>query len=340
MARYLFGAALEDVLTRVGSLDQVARIDSFVEDDGPARGARRIRVVSGGGLDLEIHPDRSLDLGAVSYRGVPVAWIASPGITNPHMSEPQRTGWLRTFGGGLLTTCGLDSFGPPSDGEGEHYPMHGRVGNIPSRVEETRVASDVITVRGTTRQTRVFGENLVLSRAILVDVGGSAIRVEDVVTNEGFTSAGHMILYHCNLGWPLLSEEATLEIGGKSLTPRDDTAAAGVVSWNEITAPQSGFAEQVFRHDFEGVENGHAVIENPRMNLRFELGFDTSSLPGLHQWKMMGEGHYVMGLEPTNVNWSLGRAAAEEARVLPSLEPGESVEYSLEFRFSSLESDG
>lgn len=324
-------------MTRVGSFDQVARVDSFIEDDGPARGARRIRVVSGGGLDIEIHPDRGLDLGAVSYRGIPAAWMASPGITNPHMSEQSGTAWLRTFGGGLLTTCGLDAFGPPSDDEGEHYPMHGRVGSIPCRVEEKNVGSDVITIRGTTRQTRVFGENLVLRRSISVDVGGTTIRVKDVVTNEGFTPAGHMILYHCNLGWPLLSEEATLDIEARSLSPRDDRAAAGVASWNEISAPQRDFSEQVFRHDFAGLKGGRAVIENPKMNIRFGLTFDTGTLPALHQWKMLGEGDYVMGLEPTNVNWSLGRVAAEEAHVLPVLAPGESVEYSLGLSFNSLE---
>ena len=71
----IFGTPLEQAILRVGSLDQVARVDRFVEDDGPARGARRFRVVNGGGLDFDVHPDRGLDIGAGFLPR------ASPGLT-------------------------------------------------------------------------------------------------------------------------------------------------------------------------------------------------------------------------------------------------------------------
>lgn len=40
--------------------------------------------------------------------------------------------WLRSFGGGLVVTCGLDHFGSPSLDQGETFGLHGRVSNVPA----------------------------------------------------------------------------------------------------------------------------------------------------------------------------------------------------------------
>lgn len=317
---------------RLGTLSQAARLDAFVEDDGPARGARRIRVVTGGGLEVDIHPDRALDLGQATYRGVPVAWMSPVGMASPHAADSRGTEWLRSFGGGLLATCGLDTFGPPSVDDGIDYPMHGRVGVVPATVTSKEVVGGRLRVAGEVRQARVFGENLVLRREITADIGGTELRVVDTVTNEGTTPAGHMMLYHANLGWPLLDERASLDIPSRRVLPRDSDAEAGVARWHEIDPPRAGYAEQVFLHDMRG-EEGRAVIDNPAIGIRCELAFDTRTLPALHQWKMTGEGHYVMGLEPANVLHIRGRAAARAERVLPTLAPGASVGYALTFRF-------
>ncbi|MGV9769095.1 aldose 1-epimerase family protein [Microbacterium sp. NPDC003461] len=316
----------------MGALSQVARIDRFTEDDGPARGARRLRMITGGGLEIDVHPDRALDLGHATVRGVPVAWISPTGIGSPHLAEHGGTEWLRTFGGGLLATCGLDTFGPPSTDDGVEYPMHGRVGTTPASVSEIRVADGELRIAGEVRQAKVFQENLVLRRTLTAPLGGTEITITDTVTNEGLSPAGHLVLYHANFGWPLLDERAALEIPSRRVTPRDAAAAAGVARWAEIEPPQPGFAEQVFLHDFSAGE-GRAVIDNPAVDVRCELLFDAKTLPALHQWKMSGVGHYVMGLEPANVGHIQGRARARADRVLPVLEVGESVTYSLTFRF-------
>ncbi len=142
-------------------------MDRFVEDDGPARGARRLRVVNGGGLEFDVHPDRA----PRHRRGDASTASRSPGCRRPASPartryEPQGRGWLRTFGGGLVTTCGLDSFGPPADDEDGVAGMHGRIGTVPARVTEVTVTPELITVAGEVRQTAVFQENLVLRRRI------------------------------------------------------------------------------------------------------------------------------------------------------------------------------
>lgn len=330
----VYGADRAELTRRIGTIAQLAKIDRFVEEEGPARGARRIRIVTGGGLEIDIHPDRALDLGQVTYRGVPVAWMSPTGMVAPGLTESRGQEWLRSFGGGLLATCGLDSFGPPTVDDGVEYPQHGRVGVVPATLTRAELVGDEFIVAGTVRQTGVFGENLVLERTWTAPLGGSVLRLRDVVRNEGSADSGHMVLYHVNLGWPLLDETAQLELPSREVTPRDADARTGAGRWHQIEPPQAGYREQVFGHDFRDMGVARVGIDNARIDTRFELRFDTATLPALHQWKMSGEGHYVMGLEPVNVNTFAGRAGAAASGTLPMLKPGRSVEYALEFAFS------
>ena len=329
----LYGRSMAEVLDRVGSLDQIARVDSFVDTEGMSRGARRLRVITGGGLEYDIHPDRALDLGAASLDGIPLAWLSSTGITNPYFAEPVGRGWLRTFGGGLLATCGLDSFGPAADDEDGIAPMHGRIGQLPARITRSEVTMDELTVAGTVRQSVVFGENLVLQREISSAVGSTTIIVRDTVTNEGAKSSPHMILYHANIGWPLLDEGMTLEIPASTVSPRDADAAVGFDRRYEIAPPVAGFLEQVFVHEDT---KGYARVTNPKLGIRLTLSYSSDTLPAIFQWKMTDVRHYVLGLEPTNTPEIMGRAAARDSGRLPVLEPRESVSYQVSFAFDRL----
>jgi len=155
------------------------------------------------------------------------------------------------------------------------------------------------------------------------------------VTNESAHPSPHMVLYHFNLGWPLLDESASLHIPSVSTTPRDEDAAAGLPAWRSIDAPQRGFREQVFAHEFHDgpVSVG---IENRVLGIRVDIGFSSRALPALYQWKMADHGHYVMGLEPANISQVDGFAQASQRTQLPILEPGESAKYSLSLTVSEV----
>lgn len=116
---YLYNRSRREILEHVGHMDQVAGIKLLEATDGLARSSRMFQVWTGTGLSFHVLADRALDISACRYKGVPLAWASAVGDVHPTYYEPEGAGWLRSFQGGLLVTCGLDHFGYPSSDDGE-----------------------------------------------------------------------------------------------------------------------------------------------------------------------------------------------------------------------------
>ncbi len=343
MARWMGRFWTRSEITRhVGSLDQIAGIQYMENMDGRERQARLLQVHTGSGLVFRLLADRCLDITACHYKGLSLAWHSANGEVHPSYYEPEGLGWLRSFPGGLLATCGLDQFGAPSSDQGQPFPLHGRVGNLPAKPVNYRTwwqgDEYEMEVTGEVRQSRLFGENLVLCRRVSTRLGSSKIRIEDKVTNEGFSPTPHMILYHFNLGFPLLGPTSKLELAVQETIARDADAEAGLGDWNHFSQPTSGFREQVFRHTPLTGPDGLVRLSliNPEIKLSLMLTYDPSTLPHLFQWKMMGEGEYVLGIEPANSSAIEGRAIARQRDDLFMLTPGETRQYQLEIEILDL----
>jgi hypothetical protein len=326
----------EELIKRVGNMDQLAGIRLVEAADGKAKGSRLFQVWTGSGLTFNVTADRALDISSCSYKGIALAWNSMVGDVHPAYYEPQGAGWLRSFPGGLLATCGLDQYGLPcSDGD-EAFGVHGRISNTPARYVSYRTFWEDndynLEITGEVRQTRVFGENLVMRRSITTRLGSKKVSIRDTVTNEAFVEQPHMILYHFNLGFPLLSACTQIHIDAELSEPRDDIAASGAGHWQEFQTPTPGYQEQVFHHVPRADDRGQARIEveNPGLELGVRFTFDTQTLGHVYQWKMPGEGMYVLGIEPSNCKGVMGRAATRESGDLPILAPGESVSYSID----------
>lgn len=326
-----------ELTMHVGNLRQLAGITPIEHGDGRARGTRSFNVYTGSGLVFDVLADRSLDINGVWYRGQSLAWSSANGAVHPAYYEAQGLGWLRSFPGGLMTTCGLDQFGSPTQDNGETFGIHGRVNHLPAEQLAYRTyweGDDYhLEITGKVRQARLFGENLVLERTICTTLGSNSITIVDNVTNEGFSPQPHMILYHCNLGFPLLSADAELSINATETIPRDNTARLGIKDWMHFQPPTANYAEQVFRHVIAPDADGTATVKlnNPTTQLSLTITYSYETLPHLFQWKQMGQGAYVLGIEPANSSAIEGRAVARQLDDLPYLQPGENRQYTLQF---------
>nr|MDQ5818980.1 aldose 1-epimerase family protein [Actinomycetota bacterium] len=134
----------EDLLRRVGRLEQVAGVRLVTLGDGAERGVRVLEFRTGTGFAFDAVVDRAFDVGRCEISGRPLSWLSGVGTSGPWYYEPEGLGFFRTFGGGLLTTCGLEHtlFMAEDTAEHYHYPpkktetfgLHGRVSNRPARL--------------------------------------------------------------------------------------------------------------------------------------------------------------------------------------------------------------
>jgi hypothetical protein len=326
-----------DELRRLtGTLDQLAGVRLVEMSDGKARGLRAADVWTGSGLRFTIWLDRGMDIGPAEFAGKPLAWL-HPALGTPGQFEPPQLGWLRTFGGGLMTTCGLTHFGQPEQDGAEALGLHGRISHIPA--QNVRVAAGwqgneyLLTIEGEVRQSVLFGENLLLTRRVTTRLGATSFQIEDRVRNDGFRLTPHMLLYHCNFGFPVVSPESELRVApaDESVRPRDAAAERGLSVHAQFEVPNPDVAQQVFFHHPRPDAAGYvtASIHNRRLGFGGFVRYRAAELPALAQWKMMGAGDYVCALEPAT-NHETPRAQLRERGQLRQLEPGEEVNYSLE----------
>lgn len=338
----------EELLRRVGDMRQLARVEPFEMVDGTERGVRAARMRNSAGLDLTVVTDRGMAITDLSFQGVPIPFLTGVGVAHPAYCESQGSGWLRTWPGGFQTPCGLNQVGSPSAEpecgvEGEALGLHGRAAGIPAReVNYGGAWKDddyYLWVEGTVRQAAMFGEDLSLRRRIVLWLGGARLWIEDVVENHSFKPVPHMFLQHFNLGFPLVSGETVLALPRRNTYPRDDAAQAGLGDYNIFTVPQAGYQEQVFYHHLQPDSNGQVEVRlsNPVFDggkgLSVYWKYALSDYPYLVEWKMMGEGAYVVGIEPANCHVE-GRPVEREKGTLQILQPLETRRYMMEVGFS------
>jgi hypothetical protein len=317
---------------RLGTMEQLASVRRLVADDGKGRGMRVIEINNGSGLTFTVYPDRGMDIGPAAYKGTPLAWLTRNGEVAPQFYDPSGIEWLRTWAGGLLTSCGLANVGGPGTVNGESHGLHGRLSHLPAESVNTSAAwtddgAYTLEACGLMRHSRVFGENLVCTRRIATALGQPAITVRDTIENRGFSAAPFMLLYHLNLGWPLVDKGAFLDAPRHTVVPQNGHAAAGLADWAKVTDPVPGFAEQVYYHTLPRNRQGlaSARLVNAKLGLAFRVTYRVAELPYLVQWKMMGQGEYVVGLEPANC-FPEGQEQNAQRGILRTLAPGEKVE--------------
>lgn len=327
--------------SRMGRMDQTAGIRLVQLDDGRGRPARAALFHTGSGLEFTVMIDRCLDISAASFQGRAMGWRSTVGDVAPQYYEAECGRWLRSYFGGLLTTCGLMNVGaPPEDSVSSGVGVHGRIGNTPAEdlkvTQEWRGNDYVLEASGTMREAVLFGENLSLTRTVSTKLGERRLWVHDVVANEGFNTEKFQLLYHCNIGWPALDEGSELICPSKAVAPRDEEAAKGEEQWAQMESPTHNYAEKVYYHHMRARRDGTVTVA--LLNSQFKAGngfgvyvkYAQQHLPRFTQWKMMGEQDYVLGLEPCNCGVE-GRAVDDQQGLLHALKPGESRSYDLEF---------
>jgi len=177
-------------------------------------------------------------------------------------------------------------------------------------------------------QSAVFGESLVLRRRIEARVGDSRFTIADEVENVGYTRCSHMFLYHCNAGFPVVDEGSELLVSSRSTTTDYGVPVEG---YRRMSAPVRNATEACFEHEVIAEPAGTVpvAVVNRALGLGAYQVFRSDQLPHHTVWRMLGEGTYAVGLEPST-NRDAGRFDARDRGELQWLEPGQTRRYDLE----------
>jgi len=325
----------EEVRQYFGDVSQFAGIRRVTLAEGRAKGMDAYEVRTGSGLCFTVLPDRCMDIGMTEHNGRPIAFQSKSGSTAPSYYSAEGEEWLRSFGGGLLTTCGLTNVGPPEqDGENK-LGLHGRISNTPAESVCSRMFWEgddlLLEVEGVMKEAVLYGENLVMHRKIQTTVGKDIIRITDIISNEGFQESPIMLLYHLNIGHPLLDAGIVFTAPISSTIPREPTSIENQNEWSSFEAPSVEAAPCVYFHKMMPDEKGIVTVAviHKKMKVGLYLKYQFSSLPFFTEWKNMQCQDYVLGLEPGNCR-PIGRSAARHEKELQHLKPGENVTIEME----------
>ncbi|HLO81669.1 MAG TPA: aldose 1-epimerase family protein [Chitinophagaceae bacterium] len=327
---------------KITNVLQVGGIETSVLDNGAGRGTRIAWVNTGTGMRYKVVLDRAMDIADAFYNQYGLAWLSHSGITAPQPLVDKGLDWLRMFGGGLVTTCGLSHVGGPEKDEHGERGIHGLISNTPAEVSSI-IQPDPgrgqfeMSITGVIKETKIFGPSLELKRTISSTLGKSSIRITDEIINRGNTAAPHMLLYHCNFGWPLADEGARLLWKG-SLFRKDGHGGLVAVESNEdleicppVLASHNGTGEEVIMIDTATDENGKSIcgLYNPRLGFAVVMKYAKLQLPWMTNWRHWSKGEYVTGIEP-GTHPPIGQSKARREKTLIMIEPGEIRNYEID----------
>jgi hypothetical protein len=335
---------LEEFRKFISNTHQVGGIETSVLENGVGKGNKIAWVNTGSGLRFKVNFDRGLDIADAFFNEHSLTWLAHAGVPAPQTLSEIGLNWLKTFGGGLITTCGLQHVGGPESDEKESRGLHGNFSNLPAEIESIVQADPLagkfeMKIVGLIKESKIFGNSLELRRTITCKLGQSEINISDQITNKGNTPAPVMVLYHINLGYPLAGPGAEIFWEG-TWKPRFDSpqifkAGNNFKACQEPLAAHAGNGEEVAFIDSETDANGYVScgIKNTKLGLKFNLSFLKSQLPRLTNWQHWGEREYVTALEP-GTNWPIGQNQARTDHELTILEPLESKTFELKINIT------
>lgn len=335
------GNSIGNFKGRISNAAQLGGIETSILDNGPARGTRIAWVNTGTGLRYKIVLDRAMDIAEAFFNQHSIAWLSHAGVSAPQPFANKGLDWLRTFFGGLLTTCGLSHVGGPESDEFGDRGIHGNISNVTAEIESVIQPDPFkgkmdMSITGVMKESKIFGPSLELRRTISGTLGESYLHIHDEITNRANTPAPHMLLYHFNFGWPLADEGADIFWKGKWTLPERE---GDIKIFNEknnfrkCPAPldiHKGTGEAVAFIDIDSDNNGDCIsgIYNSSLNIAAAITFKKKQLPWLINWQHWGNGEYVTGIEP-GTHPPIGQIAARKKNELIFIAPGETKVYDI-----------
>lgn len=268
---------------RISNFAQIASIRRYELTEGAERGLR-VLDCDNGRLRFLLNESKALDVMQLYHMGQNVSFLSKNAFTAREVPFSGR------FEGGMLYTCGLDSVGAR-----EGFELHGSHHNTPARVTRAEVNEKGILIEAEVRETALFGKNLVFRRRVFSQIGSDTLEITDTLENCGTRAEDYCLLYHVNVGYPMLDEGAELLDDAGEIIPRSPWAAEHLAERKKIGAPVDNEEEMCY---FLRLKTPRVTLKNAALGKQFTLEWLQETLPHFVEWKSMASGDYALGLEP------------------------------------------
>ena len=299
---------------RISNFDQVASLRRYTLSEGRGAGLDVIDC-DNGKLRFLLNVTKGLDVMQLYHKGENVSFLSKNAFS------ARETDFLSRFEGGMLYTCGLDSVGG-RDG----FELHGTYHNMTAEVTRAECNEDGITVEAIIRNTSLFGRNLVMYRRLTSAIGSDTLSLEDRLVNRGFGDAEYCLLYHVNVGYPMLNEGAKVEAKVLENTTRTPWSEQHKATFLDMESPVPLKEETCY---FLKLAEPKVSLANPKNGKRFTLSYSGDTLPAFIEWKSMASADYALGLEPATTY-------LDDKFAYKTLAPEEEVTFSLHFTVNEL----
>lgn len=268
---------------RVSNFMQLASVRRYEMAEGPERGLR-VLDCDNGKLRFLLNESKALDVMQLYHEGQNISFISKNGFTAREIPFGRR------FEGGMLYTCGLDSVGGR-----EGYELHGTHHGAPAKVTRAECTEEGILIEAELSETELFGRDLLFRRRVFSALGSDTLEISDTIENRGSREEEYCLLYHVNVGYPMLDEGARLIGRAESAVPRTAWAAENAAVREEVSAPVPGQEEMCW---FLKMKEPEISLVNHALGKKFTLRWSGDTLPHFVQWRSMAAGDYALGLEP------------------------------------------
>jgi galactose mutarotase-like enzyme len=264
--------------------------------------------------------------------GVDALFKAPWGLQPP--GAPPRAGsdgteFLQNYGGGWQEL--FPSAGDACTYRGRDVPVHGEVAVRPWEVRIVGESAEEVAAEFSIRCETV---PVSLRRTVRLRQGSPAVTVEETASNDSSQGVELVWGHHLVLGPPFIEAGCTLDVPARRIVtlpePWEETArllpgqdsswpeakdrSGGTVDLSQVPGPEALSHDDVY---LTGLSEGRIAVHNPRLDLRFTMGFDRELFPWIVSWQACGgaramplAGSYALGVEPWSSRLNLEQAAA------------------------------
>lgn len=300
---------------KISNFQQIASLRRYTLSEGAEKGLE-VLDCDNGNLRFLLNVTKACDMMQMYHKGQNMTFVSKNGFMKRELPFGKR------FEGGMLYTCGLDSAG-----EREGFDEHGSLHNTPAQILRAECSEEGIVVEAILRDTEVCGKNLVFRRKITSAIGSDRITVVDRLTNENYREENYCLLYHVNIGYPMM--DAGAEIMGEvtDIQPRTEWAGKQMATAYQIEEPIPGYEETCY---YLKLKKPEVSMVNKTLGKKFTVSYSGDTLPLFLEWKSIASGDYAVGLEPTTTKLD---GLFEYSRI----KAGETIEFRVELSVSDLE---